>query len=216
MKLTTTDFIKVRNSIIIFYLVGSIGFVVPVFFEYFKSLTSLALIVNFILLSFFHEDKTPIVQWFVFATIYFLGLLIEVLGVQSGLIFGNYYYGEALGFKVFGTPLLIGLNWLFLVYVSSSLFVKTNINSYLKVFLASTIMLLYDILLEQIAPMMELWFWKNDVVPIQNYLVWFIMALIFNIIVVFCNVNTHNRLAMTLLLCQTLFFFIVFLRFIIF
>ena len=38
-----------------------------------------------------------------------LGMLVEILGVNYGLIFGTYSYGENLGVKVLGVPVLIVL-----------------------------------------------------------------------------------------------------------
>ena len=44
--------------------------------------------------------------------IYIIGILVEVLGVNLNIIFGDYYYGNSLGPKIYGTPLIIGVNWL--------------------------------------------------------------------------------------------------------
>ena len=38
-------------------------------------------------------------------------MLAEILVVSYGIIFGNYKYGEILGYKVLGVPLIIGINW---------------------------------------------------------------------------------------------------------
>ncbi|MGB0280492.1 MAG: carotenoid biosynthesis protein, partial [Flavobacteriaceae bacterium] len=37
-----------------------------------------------------------------------VGMAVELLGVNYGLIFGQYVYGDNLGVKVGGVPLLIG------------------------------------------------------------------------------------------------------------
>ena len=34
--------------------------------------------------------------------IFFVGMIAEILGVQYGLIFGNYQYGNNLGLKLLG------------------------------------------------------------------------------------------------------------------
>ena len=41
--------------------------------------------------------------------LFFIGMTAEWLGVNQQLLFGHYDYGENLGIKLFGVPLLIGL-----------------------------------------------------------------------------------------------------------
>jgi putative membrane protein len=38
------------------------------------------------------------------------GFFIEAIGVNTGLIFGNYVYKTTLGWKFLETPLIIGVN----------------------------------------------------------------------------------------------------------
>ena len=42
---------------------------------------------------------------------YVITFSIEALGVETGLVFGDYVYGTTLGFHVIGVPLVIGFNW---------------------------------------------------------------------------------------------------------
>ena len=46
-----------------------------------------------------------------------VGMGVELLGVNFGLIFGQYVYGDNLGVKVGGVPLLIGANWVMLTFI---------------------------------------------------------------------------------------------------
>ena len=48
------------------------------------------------------------------AIIFLIGFSVEAVGVATGVLFGNYEYGAPFGFKIFETPLMIGVNWLFL------------------------------------------------------------------------------------------------------
>ena len=50
-----------------------------------------------------------------------LGMLVEILGVNYGLIFGSYSYGENLGVKIFGVPVLIGANWVMLSFITGAI-----------------------------------------------------------------------------------------------
>ena len=40
-------------------------------------------------------------------------MISEILGVNYGLIFGDYIYLDNLGYKVFGVPVIIGLTGLY-------------------------------------------------------------------------------------------------------
>ena len=65
--------------------------------------------------------------------IYIIGILVEVLGVNLNIIFGDYYYGNSLGPKIYGTPLIIGVNWLTLsiaTYGISSYILLSNVRLY--------------------------------------------------------------------------------------
>ena len=63
-----------------------------------------------------------------FISIAFLwGLLAEIIGVQTGILFGSYAYGETLGLKIFGAPLVIGLNWVTTVIICASIVHKLKL-----------------------------------------------------------------------------------------
>lgn len=53
--------------------------------------------------------------------IFWTGIFVEFLGVNYGLLFGEYSYGSNLGPKVFGVPFLIGMNWVILTTISGSI-----------------------------------------------------------------------------------------------
>ena len=56
---------------------------------------------------------------FVFIAI--VGIFAEWLGVNYGLIFGNYEYGPNFGPRIGGVPYLIGVNWAFLSFATGSI-----------------------------------------------------------------------------------------------
>ena len=189
----------------VFYTVGVIGLTLPDFKPLFIQLTPLALLLSSIAMALFHRDHS-IKAWLIFASIYVLGLALEIVGVQTGLIFGNYKYGDGLGWKLFGTPLIIGLNWLLLVYASTSVSSRLKITRILQVVIAASILLVYDLILEPVAPKLEMWNWKNEFVPLKNFIAWFVLALLFSALLLFSKINIKNRLAPLILLCQFLFF----------
>lgn len=207
-----SHFTKIAGFFVIFYLVGIVGMLLPFSFSLFVKLIPLALLLSSVALAFFHVSfniKTLVI----FGLIYLIGFFIEVAGVNSGVIFGYYTYGDSLGIKAFNTPLLIGLNWLLLVYITASIFENKNWHPAFKIILSSSMMLAYDLIIEQIAPQLQMWFWQTDQVPLKNYFAWFFIALFFHILIKIFGINTTNKLAPVILICQILFFLILLIAF---
>lgn len=196
---------SIKLFLAIFYLVGVLAIYIPYTSDFFISLTPLALLMSFGFLMLFHPkfDANTIG---VFALIFVLGFFIEERGVNTGLIFGNYSYGDTLGLKISETPLMMGINWILMIYLTASVVEKYKINPVFKIIAASTIMIVYDLVLEQVAPNMNMWSWQDGEIPIRNYLAWFAIAVVFHSILKIRKVETRNKLASTLLLCQMLFF----------
>ena len=197
---------EVKIILAVFYFVGVIGIIVPVTSSFFLDLIPYALLFSFILLAIFHDPIVDSKTLIVFSGIYLLSFFVEVIGVNSGFIFGEYRYGNNLGIKLLNTPLIIGINWLILVYITASVTWKLKIPGVLKIITASAIMLVYDIILEQLAPVLDMWHWENFRVPLQNYLAWFILALIFHSAIKFLGIQIRNKLALIMLICQSGFF----------
>jgi putative membrane protein len=200
---------KAKISIAGIYVLGVFGALVPSLFSLFTKLVPFALILSFLLLLTFHTDIKSKKSILVFLFIYLLSFTIEVVGTNTGLIFGNYFYGNRLGVKLFNIPLIMGLNWLMLVYITSSIFERFTIHSLIKIVLSSSLMLVYDIILERVAPRLELWYFKDGPVPLQNYLAWFAVSLILHSLIKLFKVKTENKLALILFICQFLFFLIL-------
>jgi putative membrane protein len=195
----------VKIFFVIFYIVGIIGLQDAFSQKLFIGLIPYVLLLGFFTVLIFH----PLVnQKFItiLLTICLLGYFIEVIGVNTQLIFGHYWYGNGLGFKFLNTPLLIGVNWFFLVYCSAVLVDKIPVHYILKITLAALLMLLYDIILEQVAPSIDMWHWNGNIVPLQNYFAWFIIAGFFQILLKWSGIKIQNQIASTIFICQALFF----------
>lgn len=206
MELSLTKEKEIKKFFVIFYIIGAIGMAIPFTSPLFKKLIPYSLLLCFFYLAYFHPNKKDKKSWLVFSFIFISGFLVEMLGVNTGKIFGSYLYGDSLGFKILETPLMIGLNWLFLVYTSAALVEKLRLTKWIKIFLASTCMLAYDLVLEQLAPTMDMWSWQNNVVPLQNYISWFLLAFIFHSLLVVFKIKTTNPLSVLLFCAQFLFF----------
>jgi bisanhydrobacterioruberin hydratase len=196
--------------LVIYYIVGAVGMALPQTSVLVKSLTPYTLLMTIVLLAFFHQTNVSLRTIIVLGSIAFIGFLAEMVGVNTGIIFGNYQYGSGLGIKLSNTPLLIALNWLFLVYTTSSVVDTFSLAKVWRVLIPSAIMLAYDLVLEQIAPTLNMWRWENDVIPFQNYLAWFALSVFFHGLIVVFKVKTTNPLSLTVLTTQWLFLVFVY------
>ncbi|HEX3006005.1 MAG TPA: carotenoid biosynthesis protein [Bacteroidales bacterium] len=202
---------KFKYFVVSFYIVGLAGLLTPRTSHFFIELIPYTLLFNFFLLLYFHREKANFKTLIVFSTILFLGLAIEMVGVNTGIIFGRYEYGGSLGTKVYNTPVIIGMNWLLLTYLAASIFETIRASVYIKILLASTVMLIYDVVLEQVAPRLGMWTWQDNIVPLQNYVTWFVLAAGFQILIKVFKVRTVNPLSGVILWAQFLFFVVLFL-----
>jgi bisanhydrobacterioruberin hydratase len=192
--------------VILFYAVGVLGIVIPITHAFFVALIPVVLLLSFILVVMFHNSSQNRADFLVFLLIFLLSFFVEVLGVNTHVIFGNYRYGDGLGIKIFGTPLMIGINWVLLIYSSASILELTKWRAVNQVFMASLLMVLFDLILEHVAPLLDMWEWHENTIPIQNYLAWFALALIFQGIQKRMKISTVNPVASTIFICQFIFF----------
>lgn len=198
---------------LIFYTVGVIGMALPITFSLFLKLIPLALILSFLALVVFNTSKIEWKAIGAYLAIYFISFIVEAIGVNTGQIFGYYHYGNSLGLKLFETPFIIGVNWLFMVYSTAAIVGRWKLHSIFKIIVAASIMLLYDLVLEQVAPKLDMWHWKIEIVPFQNYIAWFTLALIFHSGLKILNIKTQNKLALLIMGCQFLFFLSLYILF---
>lgn len=186
--------------------------------DFFVNLTPINLLVSGILLAYHHDKKTSYFYGF-FICIAIIGFTVEVLGVKTGVIFGEYWYGKTLGIKLLEVPLLIGLNWAVLVVATANLAeqvvdkrdtdVNTHTYIYVKVkksIIGAAFMTGLDYLIEPIAMYLDFWQWKNNSVPLQNYIAWFVIAFCLHFIYQQTTIKKRNHVAITLLIAQILFF----------
>lgn len=199
--------LSVRTVQIIFvlwYLVGIAGFMIVPLRPYFQQLTPFGMVVSAGLLLYFHEPKN-LGSWLTFSGIALLGFLIELIGVNTRLVFGEYTYGETLGAKVWNTPLTIGLNWLILTYCIATLARGIRDSWYFPLVGASA-MLLFDWIMEPVAVATGMWSWANSSIPLKNYADWFLVSGFLFLGIRLLKVELNNRVAGVLLAMQLIFF----------
>lgn len=205
---------KMIKRIAVIYAVGVVGFSIPFTHGIFIRLTPLMLLLSFAILVYYSSDLRSEKQHkrvFYYSFVFVAGFLVEMWGVNTGVLFGDYLYGSGLGPKVVGTPPIIGLNWVLMIYLTSAIFSPLKRNLLNGIIWPSLLMVGYDVIMEQVAPTMNMWSWKNDIVPLQNYLMWGILALFFHSVRYALNLRDRNQMALPLFVVQTLFFLLILL-----
>jgi putative membrane protein len=139
------------------------------------------------------------------------GFFVEVAGIETGLIFGTYAYGEGLGIKWLDVPLMIGVNWGVLVFGTAALIQHFKFAQWVKAAIAATLMVSYDVLLEPVAIRFDFWSWEGGTIPLQNYLAWWIISFGMLLGAFYLVKNLRNRLAIYVIGIQTLFFVVLIL-----
>ena len=163
----------------LFTVSGIVGITIG-YSDFFLPLTPVNLLVSFVLLLWMvnFDPKTLLALLVPFS----FGMITEYLGVNYGYIFGSYSYGANLGPKVGGVPWMIGINWALLTFIMASFVRKSKWHFSLKAAIASGIMVLFDVLLEQLAPAFDFWEFTGGEAPLQNYVGWFGVALVVHLI----------------------------------
>ncbi len=195
--------------IILFHLVGLYGFLSPAFENLFIKLVPFHLLLMLAMLVFTVNDKSVDIVKFMIV-VYLAGFFIEVIGVNTGLVFGVYTYGRALGIKLWATPLLIGVNWLILVYCAGVFLQKFNLkSSWLFSALGAGILLGIDFLIEPVAIRYDYWSWSEGFIPLQNYIGWYFFSFILFFFFSALNFRKENSAAIVLLFAQVWFFLVL-------
>lgn len=190
------------------YLAGIFGLLLPATTALFQALTPFNLLLSAAILLSFHRDwNTPFILFCLGS--FFTGYFAEVAGVATGLIFGSYSYGPTLGWQFLKVPLIIGLNWLMLVYSTGTICAHFQLPVFLKAMLASGLMVLLDIFIEPVAIAFDFWQWENGIIPWQNYGAWFMLSFCLHLLFYLLPFRKGNPAAKYLYLFQLVFFIIL-------
>lgn len=192
--------------IVLFYTVGTVGMTLSGERAYFASLSFLNLLLSFVIVLLARNaEKKRFIGFLAFC--FSVGIIVEQIGVHTGLLFGDYQYGENLGFKWLDVPLIIGLNWGILVVISASIVHRFHISNLFKILLASFLMVFLDFLMEPVASDLDFWSWKNDLIPIFNFVCWFFISFLLQFFYFnFNKLSESNRVYNVLYLVMVVFF----------
>jgi len=175
--------LKILNkkiSVFLIWLIHISGALGLLYYDviFFAALTPINLYLTALLLMI--NQKNPRINELIgIGLIFFAGIIVEYLGVNYNLIFGEYEYGKNMGPKFFGVPFLIGVNWIIITLTAGGIantFFKKN--KYLTILFGSILMVFIDFFIEPVAPVLDFWEFKGNIVPISNYTGWLFTGLI--------------------------------------
>lgn len=139
-----------------------------------------------------------------------IGILVEVIGVNTGLLFGEYSYGDAIGLRLFGVPLLIGVVWLMVTVSAWQMALLFQLGKVASVVLATGLVVIFDLVLEQFASLYGLWTWQNGIIPLKNYATWAIVsATIFTLLALYAPQKRISLYGACMLPVLSIFFWVM-------
>lgn len=189
--------------LILVYVSGSIGFVVnPNFFSPFTPYTLLFTCFVFLL----HQpiENYSFIKSFIIIAVF--GYIIEVVGVKTGLIFGQYEYGNSLGFKFLEVPLIISCNWALLITAGIITVNRFVNNKFLVLGLASVLVTAIDLIIEQVAFKLDFWKFDQNLAGLQNYIGWFCVAFLLPYFFYDIIIKGNRTVSGIVLILQIVFF----------
>jgi putative membrane protein len=191
--------------IVLVHFFGIIGiYFLP---EWFLPATPITILISAAVVFLRYEKyrQSRLVAFFVIAVVSFF---IEVYGVQTGNLFGTYTYGNNLGWKLFGVPLIIGFNWAALIMVAEQItthYIVIN-NRFFSAVCVAALMTSFDLLLEVLAPQFDFWsFTHMNYAPRENFIAWFVVSFCFGLYS-YSHFRNQNRTAVLYGTAQLVFF----------
>ncbi|MEC8402663.1 MAG: carotenoid biosynthesis protein [Bacteroidota bacterium] len=178
--------------------------------EWFISATPLILSINFALLLINCNSH----KWFFHMVIlgFLTGMITEILGVQRGWIFGDYKYGNALGYKILGVPMLIGVNWALLTIITAAIAQQFYENLFMRIVIGVCLMIFLDLLIEPIAPVLDFWAFEGGNAPLQNYIGWTAVAIFLQSIFHYFRIEVKGWFPNQLYILQIIFFTVLLIK----
>ena len=136
-------------------------------------------------------------------------LLLEIVGVATGLVFGSYAYGNTLGFGIGEVPVLIGINWTLIILGSLALVKRWISHSTLAALATAACTVVFDWIMEPVAMALDYWNWDAHTIPLQNYIAWFVIAFIFARVHEAMRLTTSTTIPTLIVGVQAVFFLLL-------
>ena len=200
---------KPEYFLYLIFTVGIIGHIFKPLLNIMLWLTPFTLLLtgSVVLLYAYKSSSNKFLIWALIT--YIITFTLEVVGVKTSLIFGDYSYGNILGVKVLEVPLIIGFNWVFVILGSITVSQIISKNKIVIAITSASISVLFDYVLEPVAIKLNYWQWADNIIPVQNYIAWFFIAFISVLIFSYLKVNVKSKIGLHYLVIQFVFFLLI-------
>ncbi|BDS10343.1 carotenoid biosynthesis protein [Aureispira anguillae] len=182
--------------LMIIYMASLVGFITPHQQAWYLFYTPFFILLNAILLGIYHKNwnKTTLQYILWSATI---GFLVELLAVQTGFTYGDYQFGDTLGFSLLGVPLIMAVYWLVLAYSTACLSAKLPVNnSALKIGTGALLMAGLTGLIQQVATPLDFWSLQGNGSFFRLIGIVFLVGLGLQYLFIRLKVNSKNPIAL--------------------
>lgn len=210
---------------LLFHVCGAIGILFTPYRQWFIDNTPLNLLLMAALLVFTQKGK-PFAFWLFILLCFVTGIIVEIIGVNTGYLFGDYTYGNVMGPKIYAVPWLIGVNWFSTVFCAGCIVYRLNewllkkftdnlqpsfaVQLFSFVFDAAMLTTLFDWVLEPTAIKLGYWQWQPEgEIPLFNFACWFGISAVLLTVFRLLKFNKHNQFAVHLFIIQLLFFLVL-------
>lgn len=203
---TTKGQIFLVAIIILFHVVGLAGLCTTAVQPLFRQLVPWHLLLMLMVIITSHKPTKG--RFLIFgAVIFIFAFIAEWTGVHTHRLFGDYTYGDTLGMKLDEVPVIIGVNWLLLVYAAGVLMRRSRVrNVLMRILCGAIILVLLDVLVEHTAGRLDYWHWAGNTVPFTNYACWFIVSALLLFVFELFEFKKQSIVAPVFLAVQFVFF----------
>lgn len=200
---------KEEYFLYLIFTVGIIGHLVDPLLTIMLYLTPFTLLLtgSVVLYKSYKSSNKLFLVWGIIT--YAITFTLEVIGVKTGYIFGEYLYGATLGLKFFDVPLIIGFNWVFVILGAISISKLITKNKLVVSILSASIAVIFDFILEPVAIKLDYWQWSDNIIPFQNYAAWFVIAFFSAFIYEQLKIKTDSKISVHYLAIQFIFFLLI-------
>lgn len=115
----------------------------------------------------------------------FVGLILylcEIIGANTGIVYGNFVYNETWKPAVLGTPMIMLFVWATLIVESYTLASSFFKSSFAKILMTSVFLVVLDLVIDPGAVHLGMWHWHTGGIwygiPLSNYIGWFFLGIL--------------------------------------
>ena len=101
---------------------------------------------------------------------------------------------------------MIGINWAVISFITAAISSRLTSNFWGSVIIGSCLMLGLDFLMEPLASIFDFWHFEGGIIPIKNYIAWFITSFLLQTLIRKTIVFEDSYYPIHLFISQVIFF----------